>query len=65
MLVSRYSVLWEKIGPILQSLVGLMVGKQAGRQDSRRSTGDLENLELLYRLNYSDFYNITTILLQY
>ena len=30
-LVSRYSVLREKIGPILPPLVGLMAGRQRGR----------------------------------
>ena len=39
MLVHRYSVLGETTGPILLPLVGLMAGREGGRQASRRNAG--------------------------
>ena len=50
-LVSRYSVLSEKIGPILPSLVGLIAGRPA---DEIQVNSII--LNLLYMLNYSAFY---------
>ena len=52
-LVSRYSVLFEKIGPILPPLVGLMAGREGGRQADEIWV-DFKILKLLYRLNYSE-----------
>ena len=63
-LVCRYCVLWEKTGPILPPLVGLMAGRHGGR----RNVGEIWNFEILYRLNYSGFYfvyyhcSVTTVL---
>ena len=63
-LAHRYSVLLEKTGPILPSLVGL---RQGGRAADRMWVG-FKIFKILYRLNYSSFYfvyyhsNVTTVL---
>ena len=44
-LVSRYSVLLEKIGPILPLLVGPMAGREGGREAGRRNTGEFRNFK--------------------
>ena len=57
-LAHRYFVLWEKPGPILLQLVGIMVGRQADEIQV-----DFESFKILYRHNYSDFQcNVTTVL---
>ena len=38
-LARRYSVLGEKTGPIFLLLVGLMAGREGGRQASRQNAG--------------------------
>ena len=53
-LSSQYSVLWEKISPILPPLVGLMVARQGGRPADKIQV-DFKILKLFYTLNYSDF----------
>ena len=50
-----YSALWEKTGPMLLPLVGLMAGWLAGWLADEMGV-DFEILKILYRLNYSDFY---------
>ena len=62
-LVNRYSVLQEKIGPILPPLVGLTTGREGGREAGRQAGRQAEEirvdfkiLKLLYRLNYSELY---------
>ena len=64
-LVCRYSVLWEKTGPILLLLVSLMVDRQT------KYGWVFEVLKILYRLNCLGFYflyfhcNVTTVLEQH
>ena len=66
-LAHQYSVLGEKTGPILLSLVGLMAGREAGQPADEMQVG-FEIFKILYRLNYSGFYfvcyhsNVTTVL---
>ena len=54
-LARQFSVLGEKIGPILPLLVGLTAERQEGRSADEIWV-DFKILKLLYRLNYSDFY---------
>ena len=54
-LASWYPVLWEKIGPTLPPLVGLMAGREAVRPADKIRV-DFEIVKLLYRLHYSGFY---------
>ena len=67
MLVHRYSVLGEKIGSILLPIVGLMAGREAGRQEDKMQV-DFEIFKILNGLNYLSFYfvcyhsNATTVL---
>ena len=65
-LVHQYSVLGEKIDPILLPLVGLIAGREAGWLADKMWVG-FEIFKILHRLNYLCFYfvcyhnNVTTV----